>query len=252
MRPGMLRIALGVLLGGLVLAAGLSAAAAQEKDRDDVEEFRRLRRLETPLDFWVAVQFELDLGKPDIAARYLRGLVAKKPGEKDLYAILDRDGLAAVLRLRNVPTWSSDKKEEDETRKAAEELIRLATQAQKKRLADAARVRRLIADLRATPEEQAHAQRELDTIGAPAVPYLVEAHLRAKDASEGLAVQKALRAMGPATIPPLLATLDSRSPLLELDILDVLRERHARHAKEIAPFLVYVAASKDQPGLVRK
>jgi hypothetical protein len=58
--------------------------------------------------------------------------------------------------------------------------------------------------------------------------------------------------MGPATIPPLLAALDSDSPLLKLDILDVLRERHARYAREVAPFLVYVAASKSELGLVRK
>jgi hypothetical protein len=58
--------------------------------------------------------------------------------------------------------------------------------------------------------------------------------------------------MGPATIPPLLAALDSDSPLLKLDVLDVLRERHARYAREIAPFLVYVAASKSELGLVRK
>src|SRR5262249_16308024 len=153
------------------------------------------------------------------------------------------DGLTPILRLRNVPSWSSDPKEEAQTRKDAEELIRRATEAQKKRLADPARIRELIAQLRATPEEQTYALRELHKIGAGAIPSLVEAHLRAKEAADRLAVRKALLRMGPETIPPLLAALDSDSVFLKLDILDVLRERHVRYAREIVPFLWFVSAA---------
>src|SRR5687767_813424 len=98
----MTRLVLRTGLGGLLLAATLSIAFAQEADED----YRKLfKKPETALDHWVGLKFELDVGRPDLAAVYLRGLIEKKPNDKDLLTIVDRDGLTAVLRLRNVPQW---------------------------------------------------------------------------------------------------------------------------------------------------
>jgi CheY-like chemotaxis protein len=249
----MIRYVLQLGLGVLLLGATLTAVVAQDKGKDfDLDEFRRLRRLETPLDHWNAVQFELDLGKPDIAARYLRGLMAKKPTDKDLWTILDRDGLTAILKLRNVRIWSADKKDQAQSQKDVEDLITQATEANRRRLADEKRIRELISQLRATPEEKTYAVGELFKIGAAAVPVMVDVHIRGKDPAERLAIVQALEKMGPATIPPLLAALDSDSTALKLDILDVLRKRHSRYGQEMVPFLWYPSAAKGEPESVRK
>lgn len=249
----MLRHWLHLGLGVLLIGAALSAQPAHAQDKDDLDEFRRLRRLETPLDFWNAVQFEIDLGKPDIAARYLRGLVSKKPSDKDVYTILDRDGITPILKLRNVRVWSTDKKENDQAKKDVEDLITLATEANKRRLADAGRIRELIGQLQqGTPEEKTYATRELYKIGAPAVPHFIEAHGRAREPADRLAVVDALKKMPSGTLQPLLAALDSKNTTLKLDILDILRARHSAAKGDLVPNLWYVAESKTEPEEVRK
>jgi hypothetical protein len=237
----------------LLVGASFAPALAQDKGKEfDIEEFRRLRRLDTPLDFWNAVQFEIDLGKPDIAARYLRGLLAKKPSDKDLQAILDKDGITRILALRNVPQWSTDKKVEGQARKDVEELVNLATEANRKRLADASRIRELIGQLQGTPEEKTYAIRELYKAGAPAVPYFFEAYQKAAEPKDRQAAIQGLQRMGPATLAPLEAALDTANPALKLDILDTLRRRHVGSGRDIVPFLWYVSASPTEPEAVRK
>ncbi|MFO0877201.1 MAG: hypothetical protein U0840_07475 [Gemmataceae bacterium] len=247
----MLRVMLRLVLGLLLLAAALPVASAQDKEVD-LDEFRRLRRLETPLDFWNAVQFELDLGKPDIAARYLRGLVTKKPGDKELFTILDKDGLTSILKLRNIRIWSSDKKENEQAMKDAEMLIEQATAANQRRMANDERIRELIGQLQGTPEEKVYAIQELYKIGDLAVPHFIDTYLRARDATDRNAVLQAMYKMGPETLAPLLAALDTDNPLLKVDLLDILRTRHARASREIVPFLHFLAASKKEAPAVRE
>lgn len=247
----MTRLILRLTLGVLLVAGAFSVAAAQNKDSDTLDEFRRLRRLDSPLDFWNAVQFEVELGKPDIAARFLRGLINKKPTEKDMQAILDKDGITPIMRLRGIRLWSSDKKENDQAVKDAETLITLATEANKKRLGDDARIRELIGQLSGTPEERTYATAELYKIGGAAVPHLLDYLSRAKGASERDTLKQTLLKMGPATLPPLLAALDTNDTLLKLDILEVLRQRHASRSRDITPWLYFLSASKSEPPLVR-
>jgi hypothetical protein len=247
----MTRLILRLTLGVLLVAGALSVAAAQDKDSDTLDEFRRLRRLDSPLDFWNAVQFEVDLGKTDIAARFLRGLLDKKPTDKDLHAILDKDGITAIMRLRGIRVWSADKKENDQALKDAESLITLATEANKKRLADDARIRELIGQLSGTPEERTYATGELYKIGAAAVPHLLDYLSRAKGSTERDTLKQTLKRMGPATLPPLLAALDTNDTLLKLDVLDVLRQRHASRGRDVTPWLYYLSAAKTEPALVR-
>ncbi len=247
----MTRIFLCLTLGVLLVAGTLSPVQAQEKDTDPVEAFRRLRRLETPLDFWNAIQFELDLGKTDIAARYLRGLINKKPTDKDLYAILDRDGITSVMRLRNIREWTTDKNNNAQAIKDAETLVDLVTQANKKRLADDARIRELITQLNGTPEEKSYALAELYKIGATVVPHVLDFLARSKEANDRHTYKQALLKMGPATLAPLLAALDSNNVLLKLDILDVLRQRHFARSAEILPWLQFPSASPSESPLVR-
>lgn len=249
----MIRLVLRCGAGMMLLAAALSVAVAQDRGKDvDLDEFRRLRRLETPMDFWNAIQFELDLGKPDIAARYLRGLINKKPSDKDMQAILDKDGITAIMKLRNIRVWTEDKKDNAQAIKDAESLIDLATEANKKRLADDARIRELIDQLQGTEEEKKYAIAELYKIGANAVPHFIEAYLKGTTAADRDTIVQALLKMGPSTVEPLLAALDADNTLLKHDILDVLRKRHAARSRAIVPWLYFLSASKNEPASVRQ
>ena len=54
-------------------------------------------------EYWNALQFEIDVGKYDLAAVHLRNLLNFKPTDADLVKLADEVGVAAFLRLRNIP-----------------------------------------------------------------------------------------------------------------------------------------------------
>src|SRR5688500_9936043 len=117
-----------VVVALFALIAGRSATIAQEKDKLDPdllnkkrtielldkakEEYRTFfKKPETPLEFWSAIKFEMDLGKFDLAALHLKLLLEKEPPEdtdKDLVRIEAAEGMSAFLRLRQVKPelWS--------------------------------------------------------------------------------------------------------------------------------------------------
>src|SRR5205823_6641448 len=146
MTPRLSRLAFALA----VTLAALPGVTAQPEKRPpakkgkepekEPEDFRRfLKKPTTPLEYWNALQFEMDVGRYDLAARYLRGLVTlldKKPAEDDLVRIADKEGLTAVLSLRNVRRWSSDAKENGRALDDVETLIKAVTDAVRKRRSD--------------------------------------------------------------------------------------------------------------------
>jgi hypothetical protein len=242
----MLRALLRLGLCAAIVLAALSTTAAQEKD---YREF--FRKPETPLEFWNALRFEIDVGRPDLGVRHLRGLLLKKPTDADLQAIIDKDGMSSILGLRNVRTWSRDPKEQKQALADVEEVIRLATEAQKKRNADPGRIKRFIDLLTATPEEVAYAQRELYRAGSAAMPGLIDAFLKAKDIRVRNSLYEALDRMGPSATAPLVAALGCNDPLAKVDFLEILRKRHARSSGQIVPFLWYYSEAKTEAPAVR-
>src|SRR5947209_4575676 len=117
------------LMGAVLLLAALSCTLAQdaEKDKDKDkdkpppkkeaggvpidevrpgEEYRRFFKKPTTVpDYWAALKFEIEVGKKDLAALLLRGMLALKPSEEDLVKIHEEDGMIAFLRLRNLRPW---------------------------------------------------------------------------------------------------------------------------------------------------
>src|SRR3954454_20802455 len=97
-----LRLALAVVMAMTSVAVGL----AQDRAKD-VDDYRRFfRPPENPLEFWRAIQFEMEVGRPDLAAKHVNKLltIADKDG-KNLLPIVDKDGLAPVLKLKAVRVW---------------------------------------------------------------------------------------------------------------------------------------------------
>jgi len=155
-----------VLLAAGILVGGLSLAVGQDIDLPP-------REPTTPVEFWDAISTELDLGRFEHAAKFLGALVGKKFADKELLTIPDKYGLTAVLTLRNVPVWSKDPKVNDQAKKNATELIRMISEANRRRLGDPERMRELVALLRGRPEERIYAERQIRETGAVAVPFLV-------------------------------------------------------------------------------
>ena len=85
------RIFFGVLTA---VAIGWTALHGQER------EFYK-KPTNTP-EYWKAIQFEVAVGKYEIAADHIKNLLKSNPNDKDLLDIEAKDGLVAFLKLRNV------------------------------------------------------------------------------------------------------------------------------------------------------
>ena len=243
----MIRPLLRFSLATVLLVAGLSLVTAQEAD------FRNLLRPpETPVEYWQAIKFELDVGRADLAATFLRGLLSRNLSDKDLLAIADKDGITEILKLRNVPQWSRIKKEDAQAKKDAEDLIGRVLQAVRKRQEDPVRIRELIGQLKATPEERIYATTELIRLGAGVVPYLLDAYLKATAAGDRLVILQALRRIGQPGLEPLLAALDTDNELLKLDLLDILMKQYTASGRLIVPHLWYLSAARSESEAVRQ
>src|SRR5262249_26965455 len=147
------------------------------------------------------------------------------PTEKDLLDLEARDGIAAFLRLRNVPKWSDDAKANEEARKNAEDLITQVQAAVRKVRTDPDRINRFLRALNAGPEEREYALRELQKSGAAVVPHLIDALLTTDDTDERGALLGLIPSLDKTAVPALLASLDVDKPVLQADLLAALQRR---------------------------
>lgn len=259
----LLHIALAIFL----VIAVLAPSAAQDRGRpgaapparrggDDQDDYRRFfKRPTNTAEFWKAMQFEIDVGKYDLAAVHLHNLLQFKPPDADLVKLADEVGVAAFLRLRNIRTWSDDPKVNQEALANVEQLIQRVTQAVNQVRRDPVRIQGYIKNLTASPEENGYALKELAKSGSAAVPYLVDA-LRQADAEERVRYLAALERLGPNTIEPLTAGLDSNIPRLQVDLIRIFRKIYSAGTARIiqrvvVPNLWFLARSPSQPEEVR-
>ena len=240
------------------LFALTAVAAAQDKDqappkappkKDSFDEYRQyLKPPVTVPDYWGAIQFEIELGSYELAARHLRALMEKKkPTDEELYDLERQIGMAALLRLRNVTQWSTVAKDQADAVKDVDALITQTTAAVRKHLNDPLRIKKYIALLYASTEEQQFALRELYQSGAAIVPHVID-ELKVVDAEKRSILLATLRRLGPEVLPPLVAALDSDDAVLKMDLIDLFL---ARTSREVSPFLWFLAASPTQPEKVR-
>jgi CheY-like chemotaxis protein len=303
----MIRNGSRMALGAALLAALVCRASAQEGKEapakgnpppapptepappaDDYRQF--FKKPQTALEYWKALQFELDVGRPDLAATLLHGLVASKPLDEALVELADREGMAAILRLRNVKPWI---KVPQPDRKGAEEEVAKLT----KEKADPDRIFRVREELKRAEKEYSDAavlnQRADDDAEAliasitTAVkkvrgdPKRIASLISLLTASteEATYALKELYKSGAAAVPQLIDALrtaegadraalldalrrlgpDSIPPVLAaLDSddaqlkVDLLDVLRQRVAREAVPDLWFLSASPAQPELVRR
>ncbi|HEY7312076.1 MAG TPA: hypothetical protein VH643_22115 [Gemmataceae bacterium] len=256
---------LPVFLALLVALVLLTQTSAQDKDKgkpkkappppavgegDDYRQY--FKKPTNTAEFWKALQFEIDVGKYELAANHLRGLINFKPSDEDLVKLADEVGVAAFLRLRNVPKWSDNAKVNKEAVDNVEALIKRVTDAVNKVRRDPVRIQGYLKNLHATPEESAYALKQLAKSGAIVVPYIIDS-LKSADADERVRLLDALRRLGPDTIAPMAAALDSNIPTLQVDLLKIFRQRYSRQVVEqVVPYLWFLSASPSQPEEVRR
>lgn len=232
----------------IVLIAAGGLAAGQDS---------RIEPPQTPAEWWRAVTFEINTGKYDAAAFYLKGFIASNPSDEDLVSLEGRDGIAAFLRLRNVSRWTPDQKTNDEVKKTVEDVISRVSAAVDKQLGSIERINRFVTNLRGSPDERSYAIRELQRSGARAVPALVAALVADANPAARIPVLDVLPALPEEAVAPLLAALDMRDPILKYQILKSLGNRAdfatlaGRTETNPLPTLDFLAASPAESDSVR-
>jgi hypothetical protein len=217
----------------------------------------RLEPPKTPAEYWRAMNFEINTGKYDSAAFYLKGFLAVPPTEQDLVELEQKDGLASFLRLRNI-TWSADAKANGDAKKNAEDAITRVNAALEKMLGNQQRINRLVASLQGSEDERAFAISELQRTGARAIPALVMSLRGDADPSHRAAIFNTLRLLPEDTVAPLLAALDINDGRIRYQILESLGQRvdftllPSRPETNPLPSLDYLSASPKQPEDVRR
>jgi CheY-like chemotaxis protein len=212
---------------------------AQPKKDDSYRQF--FRQPESVADYWRALQFELEVGRPDLAARHLQGLMSRTPTEGELIELEEEQGMTNILRLRLVRKWDEDAKIDKQAKDNVERLIRETAAALEKQLSNKERIAKFVKNLASgEPEERAFALRELFRSGSRMIPEYV-ARLQEARGEERAHLLAALPQLGDDTVPPLLAALDIEDRVLRVDLIDVLEKRADRRA---VPYLWYLAGSE--------
>jgi hypothetical protein len=234
---------LRVLLGIGFFAIGLTPSLAQvnkpaaPKAEDPYRQF--MKKPETAQEFWAAMRFEIEVGKFNLAAEDLKGFLAKKPTDEDLLEIEKREGMSAFLRLLTIKDLRED----------AKPLLERVTAVVKAHYGDPKRIKQLIGNLRATPEEREYAITELRRAGAAAVPPMIEALAAAADTGERGTIGDALVQLPRDAGPPLWAALDAKDHLFLIQLIDVIERRGDERA---AGWLWYDFAFPKMPEVVQR
>ena len=133
------------LLGVLALIALAGPLPAQppakeppKKDKPDDEYPNYFGKPETPADFWNALKHEFEVGEFAIAARFLQGLLDRKPTKEEWLELEEKDGMSAFLRLRAVRQWSRDPAKDRKAKENVDQLIQEVTAALKEHIEDPA------------------------------------------------------------------------------------------------------------------
>jgi CheY-like chemotaxis protein len=254
-----------------LMIAFLTQTAAQDKGKpkqpgdppirkvvpSDDDDYRRFFKKPTnTVEYWNAMQFEIEVGKYDLAAIHLRNLINFKPSDDDLVKLADDVGVVAFLRLRNIRRWTDDDKTNKEAQANVEQLIQRVTAAVTKIRRDPERIRAYIKNLNASPEENTYALKQLYKSGAHVVPYLID-ELQRAEPDERVRLLEALRLLGPDTIEPMIAALDSNVAWLKVDLIRIFMQRYSARTvqqiqREVVPNLWFLASSTAQPDEVRR
>ena len=166
----------------------------------------------TPTEFWDAADYLLRTGQAADAVPYLNKFLQSNPDDATLLAIRDQYGARSFLQLQDHP----------ETRALAEPLVNKLGEASRRTAMNPDRIKRYLAGLTRSKEEQDHAVAQLRQAGPFAVPPIFQELGRQELAPEArsLLVHNMGRLDRSAT-PALIAALNAK-PTLAADAAEAL------------------------------
>lgn len=210
-----------------------------------------------PEEYWVAIDFELEVGKYDVAAVFIEQLLSQPKDATDaaLLKIEEAKGLSHFLRLRSVPRWFKDEELNNQAIKNANTLIERVTNALEKRLSDPVRLQKYVALLNApTPEERDYAYVQLRRARHRAARYLLSALRTTAGTPQQSRIVRAMLALDSDTLTPFLEVLtagsvaDFKDETLRPVIIEIFRKRKDLRA---LPYLWHLSAGEKYPISVR-
>jgi CheY-like chemotaxis protein len=245
------------------------------------EDYRTFFKPPTSLiEYWAAINFEIQVGKFDVAAFHL-DLMLKFPLDKDgkrpkdkegkelsdedvkklqeqadqqLLDIEEADGLNAFLRLRLVKEWNPQPDLEKEARANVDKLIDRVMALLEKRLSDPERHKRFIEGLfDKVPEVRAFSLYHLRRASHRAAPTLAETLRTSKPAAQNVLKGYMLQ-LEPDIMPPMLELYRARDVKEAADIefrLNLLWLAKMRIEKRVIPYLWHLSSAPQYPKVVR-
>ncbi|MEX0585986.1 MAG: hypothetical protein WD176_05045 [Pirellulales bacterium] len=187
-----------------------------------------------PADFFQAVNWLIDLGRPDLAKSILDELAAQQLTDVQRAALVDQFGSGAMLKLARTPELAPAGGQ------FADACMAVAAAAAE----NPDRIAKLIAQLIDPSSEIRNAARaDLLVIGQPGVTATLEALARDADPSRRTTLAAAAVQMDPLVRGPVLAMLDTRDAALRETVVQMLETLEVPQA---APLMPLDSASAEQ------
>jgi HEAT repeat protein len=192
---------------------------------------------QTPMELWDAVDYLVRVGQADEAAPYLEAFVRSKPADEVLLEIRDRYGASSILALQDHKA----------TRAQAEPLLRMMADASVRNARNPQRLRRFVAALTRSADEQDYAVERLREAGPYAVPFIIDAlnnpHMSVEERTR---IVHNLGRLDRTAVPPLIAVLDAPDTTIAAEAAEALGQIGDLRA---VPFLIYDASHPELTAL---
>ncbi|MCA8989552.1 MAG: hypothetical protein KDA78_18030, partial [Planctomycetaceae bacterium] len=211
---------------------GQPADSSQEESPLAIEPVGEVEQFE-------AVVLLSNLGRLDLANKYLQAIVAANLPDDQLLALRDRFGTVELVRLART----------EELLPAAQQLLDQVAAASERNALDPARIDRILQDLEGSPRERELAITELRRLGPLAMPRLIQRLSSPENGQEKDQIVYLFSRMGNQVTPALLAALDTDNALLKATLLDSLG---IIGGKQDVTRLAYYAFSESESKIVNQ
>lgn len=194
---------------------------------------------ETPRQLFEAAVAMVDIGRTDLAQKYLMQVNSAALSEDELVEIRQVIGSPNLLRLESLP----------ELEALVRPVVDRSNEALAQRAAEPRRVRSLLSDLGKSPEARAAALAELKNLGPYAVPTLLSEAITEKDTARLAEITSLCVAADAPAIPMFEAALQASEPVVQR----IAAEALGRIGQSTAnPDLEYLASAPQSDPAVRQ
>ena len=214
---------------------------AQDETEADEEELQSplAEEPETVEEYFDAVLLMLRLSRPELAARYLNGLMQLDPDDEALLELRQKHGTGTFLELGRF----------EELQPLADQLVGRLTEASLAVINDPGYVEDLMTKLSGSAREKAEAVNELKQLGPHACMPLLQ-QLNAQDSSvDRDLIMYTLIELGEPAVSPLLGALRRPGDQLRAHVLEILG--FIGRKENVLPHLWSPAFAEGEPNAVR-